>query len=128
MTIVDSMKSSRDVAQYHDREDGREREKDDVRHQHRSDSSACTKRLMARRSAEPPGLSRRWTNASCTVRARTRQSGWLTPPRSRKDRAALCAKQRPVVPPRCSSVLNGGDQGKAGLDSNCLCVRGDHVG
>jgi hypothetical protein len=43
--------------------------------------------------------------------------------------SALCeAKTRGSTPMQQIGILNGGDQGKAGLDSNCLCVRGGHVG
>ena len=69
-------------------------------------SLASTKSVMARRSADPPGLSLRATKLACTDRARSRQPGLPTPPSSRKRRAARRANRRPGSPPRCSRLVS----------------------
>ena len=89
-------------------------------------SWASTKSVMARRSAEPPGLSRRATKLSWTDRARSRQPGLPTPPASRKCRAARRAKRRPSRPPRCRRLVSStdSDEREAGFDARGFRVVG----
>ncbi len=63
------------------------------RERHGPVSRASTKRVMARRSAAPPGLSRRATKARCSAAARANQSSRATPPARSKRAAASRAKR-----------------------------------
>src|ERR1700730_5862576 len=80
-----------DLAERHDGENGRKHREDHLRHEKNSASQAWMKSVIARRSADPPGLSRRVTNDWCTTLARSRQLRVPTPPPSRKTRAAYWA-------------------------------------
>src|ERR1700692_5048004 len=69
MMVVDRAHSSGEKAESHDEENGRQCHQDHMGHQGESASNASTNRLMARRSADPPGLRRRATNDRCTILA-----------------------------------------------------------
>jgi Membrane transport protein len=91
MMVVDGAHSPGDIAERHDEENGRKHREDHLRHEKNSASQAWMKSVIARRSADPPGLSRRVTNDWCTTLARSRQLRVPTPPSSRKTRAAYWA-------------------------------------
>jgi len=86
---------------------------------------------MARRSAEPPGLSRPWTNTSCTG-ARTDAPVALAHAATIKkgSGSALCEAKTRAFHPDASKLVSStaAIKEKQAWDSNCLCVRGGHVG
>jgi hypothetical protein len=73
MVIVDGARSFGRRSEHHDRENGCQRHNDHVQHERAPVSHASMNNVIARRSADPPGLSRRATNDWCTMLARSRQ-------------------------------------------------------
>src|SRR5258708_14019880 len=90
--IVYITATAREIAEPHDREDRHQGVEQDSDHRPVAPlSSASTNKVMASKSAQPPGLRRRATNAACTAAARGRQSRAPTPPSNRNKSAAWMA-------------------------------------
>src|SRR5882672_5386520 len=99
--VVDVADPACEIAEPHDGEDRHQGVEQNMGHRSAPFLSiASTNRVMASKSAQPPGLRRRDTNAACTSAARARQSGAPTPPPNRNEAAASPAWRMPSAPPR----------------------------
>src|SRR6266403_2627458 len=106
--VVDVADPACEIAEPHDGEDRHQGVEQDMNH-HReapSLSSASTNKVMASKSAQPPGLRRRATKAACAAAARARQSGAPTPPCDKNEAATSEAKRIPSAPPRCRRFVS----------------------
>src|SRR5271163_2197211 len=109
--VVDVADPACEIAERHDGEDRHQGVEQDMNHHREAPllSTASTNRVMASRSAQPPGLRRRATKAACTAAARARQSGAPTPPCDRNEAAASVAYRIPWAPPRCRRFVSQTD-------------------
>src|SRR5258706_3946239 len=97
--VVDVADPACEIAEPHDGEDRHQGVEQDMNH-HReapSLSSASTNRVMASKSAQPPGLRRRDTNATCTSAARARQSGAPDPALQQERGGGFAGIAHPVA-------------------------------
>src|SRR5277367_2785775 len=107
MLIVDVAYPAGEIAERHDREDRQQRVQQNGGHLGTARvSRASTNRVIASKSAQPPGLRRRATKPACTRAARTRQSDAPTPPADRNAAAASAAQRAPSEPPRCNRLVS----------------------
>ena len=91
---------------------------------HASWSSSSRSSVTASRSALPPGLKPRVTNAACVAMAASRQSDARTPPRTRKPLRLRCANARASRPAAPQEIRIGHvrDQREQRLHGRALAI------